>query len=308
MEIVDVKLEQLIPLTAKEEALRAQFEEQIFTTVRQAYIEIGRVLTEINTRRLYKSTHFTFASYSAEVLDMAKSRAHQYIDAFGVVQNLQLLADDSSMENVHHGGQNEDGDNVRNCAQIPLPKNERQARALVNLDPEEQRQIWLQSIETAPEGKITASHIRKTIRLVKGNQVVDKAKKDKRDRKPNESRIGEGFQEAFNTFLGAVQIEINTNWKETDRLSVVRYLDAIRGTISENGNHRIPEHGYAIEASNTEKLLDAGFTILRADTIRLIIEKAVGHNNWVVVETFDDVDRLKAVFDESLKDLNTLRG
>lgn len=295
MKIADVKLEQLIPLTAKEEALRAKIEEKIFEVVKTFYCTIGELYDEIIQKQLYKSTHYSFAEYSADVLDMSKRRAIQYVQAARVVKNLRQL-------------ENEVGDEKGNHGSLPIPQNERQARALIGLDPEEQKSLWLESLKTAPEGKVTASHIRKTIRLVKGNQVIEKAKKEKRNRKPNDSRIGEGFQEAFNTFLGAVQIEINTNWKETDRLSVVRHLDAIRGTISENGSHRIPEHGYAIEASNTEKLLDAGFTILRADTIRLVIEKAVGHNNWVVVETFDDVDRLKAVFDESLKDLNTLRG
>lgn len=305
MEIEDIKLDQLVPLTPKEEESRKQFEEKFFEVVKDFYWTIGELCDELIKRRLYKSTHYSFAEYSADVLDMSKQRAIQYVQAFRVVTNLKQIKYDAGASKGNHGSLLQNGNN---CCHLILPQNEGQARALVKLDPEEQRQIWLQALETAPEGKITASHIRKTIRLVKGNEVVDKAKKAKRAKKPNESRIGKGFQEAFNTFLGAVQIEINTNWKETDRLSVVRYLDAIRGTISQNGNHRIPDHGYSIEASNTEKLIDAGFTILRADAIRLIIEKAVGYNNWVVVQQFDDVDRMKAVFDESLKDLMTLRG
>ncbi|MBU1564256.1 MAG: hypothetical protein KJ630_01345 [Proteobacteria bacterium] len=292
----DLYLTQLVPLTQKEEGLRKRLEEKVFTVVRQAYIEIGETLEEIFRLKLYKSTHHCFADYSRDVLDIAKRTAEQYIDAIAVVRNLQA---------IEH---KVDSEKVRNCALFSLPKNESQARALVGLTPEEQRQAWISSLETAPEGKITAAHIRKTVREIKGEQTKETIEKVKRHKEPNQSREGEEFKEAFNVFLAAVQKEIFTNYKNTDRLTVVRHLDTIRGVISQNGNHRIPEPGYSIEASNTEKLLAAGFTLYRADTIRLIIEKAVVNGGWVVVEVFQEKDALVQAFDVLMLDLNSLRG
>jgi hypothetical protein len=40
-----------------------------------------------------------------------------------------------------------------------LPENERQARPLTHLEPEQQREAWRQALETAPDGKVTAAHV-----------------------------------------------------------------------------------------------------------------------------------------------------
>lgn len=298
MELIDTPLTHLVPLTEKEQALRAELEAQIFAVVKKSYIELGKLLAEVKERKLYKSSHWTFAEYSQDVLDLAKRTAYQYVQAYFVVNNLSSI------------GEVEENENVRNCAHsLPLlPQNEGQARALVGLTPEEQRQVWKEAVETAPEGKVTAAHVRKTVRQLKGNRVVETIQKTKREKAPNGERVSEEFTAAFNTFKDAVQVEILSNWATTDRLSVVRHLDAIRGAISVNGNHRIPEKGYAIEASNTEKLIEAGFTVIRSNLIHLTIDKLVGNGQWAVIEAFKDVETLNRNFDYLLLDLKTLRG
>ena len=50
-------------------------------------------------------------------------------------------------------------ENVNNCSQI-LPENEAQTRPLADLEPEQQREVWLKAVNTAPAGKITAAHVR----------------------------------------------------------------------------------------------------------------------------------------------------
>ena len=295
MELVDTPLAQLVPLTVKEEGLRKQLEEKIFEAVKRSFIEVGELLAEVKDRKLYKSSHLTFADYSRDVLDLAKQVAYNHLKAFYVVKNLSENADADDGEKVNHG-------------LLLLPQNERQARALVGLTPEEQRQVWKEAVETAPEGKVTAAHVRKTVRQLKGNRVVETIQKTKREKAPNGDRVSEEFTAAFNVFKDAVQVEILSNWATTDRLTVVRHLDAIRGAISTNGNHRIPEKGYAIEASNTEKLIEAGFTIIRSNLIHLTIEKLVGNSQWAVVEAFKDVETLNRNFDYLLLDLKHLRG
>lgn len=40
-----------------------------------------------------------------------------------------------------------------------LPATETQARPLAILEPEIQREVWAKSVETAPNGKVTAAHV-----------------------------------------------------------------------------------------------------------------------------------------------------
>ncbi len=291
------------PLTKKELALREKLEEKIFSTVRTFYIELGEALYELKENRLYKSTHRCFDDYSREVLDMAKRHADRYVQAFGVVKNLSPIG----AENGTNWSQNHPA--------LPLPKNESQARALAGLSPEDQREVWQQAIETAPEGKITAAHVRKTVRTLKGEQLkktVEKAKdlagKEKRGRAENKERISDEFKEAFTVFLDAVQTEIDSNWKTTDRLTVVNHLDAIRGAISENGNHRIPNRGFAVEMSNYEKLIAKGFNIFRMNAKHPIIEKINSAGQWEIHLVGDGDEPPLAAFEELLLDPSNLSG
>jgi hypothetical protein len=319
---------ELIPLTTKEAERRAELEQRIFETVRQSYITLGELLTEIGEKRLYKSTHHVFEDYCRDVLDMAKRTAYQYIQAFGVVRNLSsfmaelpeekkspigyflpedkksAIADFSDSEKVRHGAQ------TSPQQLLPLlPQNERQARALVNLTPEEQRQVWLQALETAPAGKVTAAHVRATVRTLKGEKMREPVQRAQREKSKNGARISAEFHEAFKGFLAAVQAEIDSNWATTDRLTVVRHLDGIRGAISENGNHTIPAPGYRLEASNTEKLLAAGYTIYRMLPAKLIIERLIGNDKWEVVgPIYPNTESMTVAFEQLMLDQQNLRA
>jgi hypothetical protein len=39
---------------------------------------------------------------------------------------------------------------------VPIPTNEAQVRPLTDLEPEQQREVWLQAVDSAPMGKVTA--------------------------------------------------------------------------------------------------------------------------------------------------------
>lgn len=283
-----------VPLTRKEAALREKLETEVFQTVRDAYIYIGELLGEIRNKRLYKSTHRSFDDYCPEVLDMARQSVERYINAAEVVRNLRTNWCVNSMQ----------------LSEITIPQNESQARALVKLESDEQCKAWFKAVETAPEGKITAAHVRKTVRDLGLEKIKEKVETAKRAKKKNGSRISEDFQEAFNGFLAAVQTEITGSWKTTDRLMVVRHLDGIRGAISVNGNHKIPEKGYAIEASNLEKLGQAGFSIFRAEEKKQCVEYYDMYRGcWILHgDFFETVEAMNAAFEELLKEQNSLRG
>lgn len=105
----------------------------------ETFVEVGNALMEVRDKRLYRQNHETFEAYCRERWGMARRTAYQYIDAADVV------------ENVRHGTHNE------------VPKNERQARPLTKLEPEQQAKAWSEAVETAPNGKVTAAHVKATV-------------------------------------------------------------------------------------------------------------------------------------------------
>lgn len=104
-----------------------------------AFYETGGALQKIRDERLYRATYATFEEYCQERWDLTRRHVNQLIEAARVVENLSKLG-----------------------TMVPIPSNERQARELAGLDPEEQRKVWEKAIETAPDGHITAAHIRET--------------------------------------------------------------------------------------------------------------------------------------------------
>lgn len=95
--------------------------------------EVGRALCEIRDRRLYRATHATFDAYlrSKTAWGFGRSQAYRLIDAAGVVADLSP-----------NGGQ--------------MPANERQTRPLVDLPPEQRREVWQQA---TADGQPTAGRV-----------------------------------------------------------------------------------------------------------------------------------------------------
>jgi uncharacterized membrane protein len=120
----------------------------------RAFWEIGQALRVLRDKRLYRQNYETFEEYCINRWEMSRRSAYYLIDAAAVY------------ENVNRGSQ-------------ILPANERQARPLTALTPSEQQQVWLKAVSTAPNGKITATHITK---------VVKEYQKGKDDEKFNRSK------------------------------------------------------------------------------------------------------------------------
>lgn len=104
----------------------------------RTFRDVGNALLRIRDARLYRARHSTFEAYCRERWGMSRPRAYQMIEAAGVVGQLSTNVD-------------------------ILPANEAQARLLARLQPEQQAPAWQRAIETAPEGKITAAHVRRVV-------------------------------------------------------------------------------------------------------------------------------------------------
>lgn len=110
-----------------------------------AFYEVGFALMQIRDNRYYRETHGTFEEYCKERWGFERNYANKLIRASEVKDNL--------------------GTNV------PIPKSEAVLRPLTSLPPEQQKEVYQKAVETAPDGKVTAKHIEKTIQEYKHTET-----------------------------------------------------------------------------------------------------------------------------------------
>ena len=116
--------------------------EGIITRNLQSFYEVGRALMEIRDKHLYEKVRgiATFETYCKERWDFKRTYAFYLIESSRAV------------------------DNVHSCEQKPTT--EAQCRPLIQLrdEPDQQREAWKQAVESAPDGKVTASIVMKVVR------------------------------------------------------------------------------------------------------------------------------------------------
>lgn len=125
-------------LSNEEQQLRARLER----VVRSAFYYGGQALEQIQTQRLYRSTHDNFESYCRETFDFTRDYAYLKIGAARVYHNLL-----NSLPT--------------NCQQPRvLPTKQGQLRPIVKADlgSSEQVRVWSNAVEMA-EGKVPPSSV-----------------------------------------------------------------------------------------------------------------------------------------------------
>ena len=122
--------------------------ENVITRNLQSFYEVGRALMEIRDNELYKikngGGYGTFEAYCQDTWNLSRPRAYQLIESAKVKNNLSTVVD--------------------------IPKTESQTRPLSKLQPQQQKEAWQKAVDTAPEGKITASHVEKIVNEVTGEK------------------------------------------------------------------------------------------------------------------------------------------
>ena len=106
----------------------------------ETFFEVGAALIAIRDERLYRAEYPSFEGYVAVRWGFTRQRAYQLISAAVVADNLSAVK--------------------------PKGFNERQARALAPLSPDEQRVVYEVVRASSPNGKITESHIKSVATVV----------------------------------------------------------------------------------------------------------------------------------------------
>lgn len=125
-------------LSTSEESALSQYESTIERGL-QTFYEVGNALAAIRDGGLYRSNYPTFEQYCQDRWGMGRNYVNKLVAASEVVDNLGTI--------------------------VPtLPTNESQVRPLTKLAPEDQPIAWQRAVETAPNGKVTGSHVASVVK------------------------------------------------------------------------------------------------------------------------------------------------
>ena len=272
-------------LSVQEEKRLEQLENVVVENF-QTFVQVGQALAEIRDRKLYRVKAMTFEKYCKTLFDIAKRRVHELISAAEV------------MENVRHGALSDDEQ------QILLPLNERQVRPLTRLRPEQQIAVWQAAVESAPNGKITGSHVNKTVKEYRGEEIK---KTVHRAQKKVSQTARVDFTEAFEKFSEQLLIERKSNYKYTSRGYIVQTLDQLRAEIAEDGAS-IDEPAFSGGSDDANKLKRAGYSLFRADRTSMNIKRS-GTGGWEKHSgPYATIKEMDAAFKTLLQDDMHLRG
>jgi hypothetical protein len=186
-----------------------------------SFYQVGSALAKIRDSKLYRETYSTFEDYCKDRWDMSRPRAYQLIDSSIAIDSVSTMVDKK-------------------------PINERQTRPLTKLKtPEQQQAAWKTVIETAPEGKITASHVSRVVSKIRKESTENEVKKqvDKQrsfsakkfsenDMKGNISYIvDEEMNKAFENFYREIQRARLEKWVDTPKEAALYMLKLINDLI-----------------------------------------------------------------------------
>lgn len=217
-------------LAVREEKLLEQCEAVISADLK-AFIRVGKALATIKAERLYRSEFLSFEDYVATKWDMGVASAKRFLSASEVVDTLTKLLPGTSLLTAPIGAVESQGDYQVKLEKL-LPKNEAQARALTQYkdDPEKLKEVWLSALRTAPEGKMTAKHVEKTISLLDGVKKQEQIKR-LREAVDKETQFSPQFKAAFNALWAVIQEEVMTKYKTTSKEAIRQHAYGILDVV-----------------------------------------------------------------------------
>ena len=201
-------------LSLEDERDRLRLERQ----VERAFYAAGCALRELRDRRLYRSTHKTFKEYCQDRFGFTRSHPYRLIDAASVIDNLSQMSPNGRQNNSL----------LENVGDI-LPTSERQCRPLAKLEPQQQREVWCQAVETAkgrvPSGKLVSDLVAK----IEGKSISVKSQVGSGNKNENNKQIEEGVN--YKQGMGCeFYVRLNeATWKKLNE-----YAEYV-GTASLNG-------------------------------------------------------------------------
>jgi hypothetical protein len=127
----------------------------------ESFLKVGAALAVIRDKKLYRGTHPTFADYVGERWNMSRAQAYRLLNLNEVVQDLSPTGD------------------------IP---NERQARELSKVEPEQRAEVW-QDAKEETGNKPTAKAVKEAVERRKPAERREEKPRKPSPPKPKESSL-----------------------------------------------------------------------------------------------------------------------
>lgn len=126
---------------ALDERSRLQELEALIEKGIQTFVDVGNALLEIRDKRLYRAEYPSFEAYCTQRWGFQRAHAYRLMGAAQIARNVDPIGD-SAVRESH-------------------------VRPLRGLNEEEQRLVWEVVKGTAPDGKITAGHVKSVVEVLK---------------------------------------------------------------------------------------------------------------------------------------------
>ena len=178
------------------------------------FVEVGNALLEIRDSRLYRESHATSEAYCRKRWGMARQRAHQLIGAAEAVSSLSKLFDKP-------------------------PTTESHAAALAAIEPPLRASVWERALETAPEGKITAAHVRETAREFVRTETPVPQHFRTQFTGENEWYTPPDYVEAARRVLGCIDLDPASSEKAQKTIRATRFFSAEDDGLTQDWGGRV---------------------------------------------------------------------
>ena len=258
-----------IELLEPAEAQRLEELETIISRDIKGFLRVGMALKEIKEKQLYRGKYATWKQYLREEWDISKSYGHRYIEAYNVVENLKLnfnerlpmgnlLENDKLNPNkrlpIGNLLENDKLDLNKSApmgalleeesgpegsssvfdpvdsVDLILPRNERQARPLTLLPPEQQATAWQQVVKKT-DGKVTALAVAKVVQDIL-DAKREKERQEVQKKIAKEVTVPDDFSEQFNRLIGILALYRKARWNGFNRKRALEYLHAIEDYLN----------------------------------------------------------------------------
>lgn len=219
-----------IELLEPEESERLNQLETIIKLDIKGFLRVGMALKEIKERRLYRGKYATWKQYLREEWDISRGYAHYQIASYDVVENLKSLS-----ENVHHGEHFEnnipeyDPEESYPVSDFVLPRNERQARPLTLLPPEQQVAAWKKVLKMT-NGKVTALAVTKVVQDILCTKREEE-RQETQKKMAKDVSVPEDFSVQFTRICEILALYRKAGWDGFNRKKALEYIEAIKSYL-----------------------------------------------------------------------------
>lgn len=291
-EVTVVELDK--PMSQRELDRYDELKEVIVSTIAASFYKVGKAIEELQRDCLYRGEFRTIEACCKALFDIGKSRLYQLVDAATVYDQLSTMRGLNQLS-THRG------DDVEGEPEIiinALPANEYQIRPLVKVAEQDRPKVWSVVLEMTPEGKNPSNAlVTKVVNQYLNVDTVHKIR-NTQTRVAASRQLGAEMKAALDALLEQVRLARSEGYDTSSRLSIVQALDGIRRIVADDGDN-IPEN--RIVLSNREKLLRNGFTFVRTNTSKLIIEQLSSeHYDWRTFETYPDANAMEEALEHLL--------